>query len=228
MVDGAEINLRVRRPQSFERREKRVVRVAEGRQMQEIDAAPGGRNRRVQQHDGAARSSTPAVTSGIGCSAKPDAFDPCVPIPGSNGSAANQVGIRAFSHALGHEPALLSVRANGRCRFESRLSETVPAFHFRPLVCQCAGRGDGLPALPSANGRRFFSSSTAGALAATPAHAGAGHGRQSADKRVRSLGVRAHATPCGPDGLSGGAASGWERRPDLRLKVNDAKVRRQF
>jgi hypothetical protein len=39
-----------------------------------------------------ARSSTPAVTPGIGCSAKPDAFDPCVPIPGSNRSAANQVG----------------------------------------------------------------------------------------------------------------------------------------
>jgi hypothetical protein len=32
-----------------------------------------------------------AVTPGIGCSAKPDAFDPCVPIPGSNGSATNQV-----------------------------------------------------------------------------------------------------------------------------------------
>ena len=48
MVDGAEINLRVRRPQSFERREKRVVRSAERRQMQEIDAAPGGCNRRVQ------------------------------------------------------------------------------------------------------------------------------------------------------------------------------------
>jgi hypothetical protein len=29
---------------------------------------------------------------GIGCSAKPDALDPCVPIPGSNGSAINQVG----------------------------------------------------------------------------------------------------------------------------------------
>jgi hypothetical protein len=52
MVNGAEINLRVRRPQSFERREKRVVRSAERRQMQEIDTAPGGRNRRVQQHDG--------------------------------------------------------------------------------------------------------------------------------------------------------------------------------
>ena len=55
MVDGAEINLRVRRPQSFERCEKRVVRSTERRQMQEIDAAPGGRNRRrVQQYDGAA------------------------------------------------------------------------------------------------------------------------------------------------------------------------------
>jgi hypothetical protein len=32
------------------------------------------------------------VTLGIGCSAKPDTFDPCVPIPGSNGSAINQVG----------------------------------------------------------------------------------------------------------------------------------------
>ena len=31
MVDGAEINLRVRRPQSFERREKGVVRSAERR-----------------------------------------------------------------------------------------------------------------------------------------------------------------------------------------------------
>jgi class 3 adenylate cyclase len=46
------------------------------------------------------------------------------------------------------------------------------------------------------------------ALAATPAHAGTGHGCQSADKRVRSLRVRAHATPCGPDGLSGGAYQG--------------------
>ena len=35
MVDDAEINLCVRRPQSFERREKRVVRSAERRQMQE-------------------------------------------------------------------------------------------------------------------------------------------------------------------------------------------------
>ena len=35
MVDGAEINLRVRRLQSLERREKRVVRSAERRQMQE-------------------------------------------------------------------------------------------------------------------------------------------------------------------------------------------------
>jgi hypothetical protein len=33
------------------------------------------------------------VTPGIGCSAEPDAFDPCVPIPGSKGSAINQVGI---------------------------------------------------------------------------------------------------------------------------------------
>jgi hypothetical protein len=57
MVDGAGINLRVRRLQSFERREKRVVRSAERRQMQEIDAATGGRNRRVQQHDGAAAMS---------------------------------------------------------------------------------------------------------------------------------------------------------------------------
>jgi O-antigen/teichoic acid export membrane protein len=40
-----------------------------------------------------ARPSTPVATLGIGCSAKPDAFDPCVPIPGSNGSAINQVGI---------------------------------------------------------------------------------------------------------------------------------------
>jgi len=40
-----------------------------------------------------ARSSIPAVTLGIGCSDKPDAFDPCVPIPGSNGSAINQVGM---------------------------------------------------------------------------------------------------------------------------------------
>jgi len=54
MVDGAEINLRARRPQSFERREKRVIHGAERRQMQEIDSATGGCNRRVQQHDGAA------------------------------------------------------------------------------------------------------------------------------------------------------------------------------
>src|SRR5215472_17444315 len=33
------------------------------------------------------------MTPGIGCSAKPDEFDPCAPIPGSNGSATNQVGI---------------------------------------------------------------------------------------------------------------------------------------
>ena len=33
------------------------------------------------------------MTPGIGCSAKPDASDPCVPIPGLNGSAANQIGI---------------------------------------------------------------------------------------------------------------------------------------
>jgi hypothetical protein len=40
-----------------------------------------------------ARSSTPVVRTGIGCSTKPGAFDPCVPTPGSNGSAINQVGI---------------------------------------------------------------------------------------------------------------------------------------
>jgi hypothetical protein len=40
-----------------------------------------------------ARSSIPVVTLGIGCSDKPDAFDPGVPIPGSNGSAINQVGM---------------------------------------------------------------------------------------------------------------------------------------
>jgi hypothetical protein len=39
------------------------------------------------------------VMPGIGCSAKPDAFDPCVPIPGSNKSAINQVGIIA-RHSL--------------------------------------------------------------------------------------------------------------------------------
>src|SRR5215471_11155079 len=44
-----------------------------------------------------ARSSTPVVTLGIGCSAKPDAFDPCVPILGSNRSAINQAGIRPFN-----------------------------------------------------------------------------------------------------------------------------------
>src|SRR5262249_25786673 len=54
-----------------------------------------------------ARSSTPAVTPGIGCSAKPDAFDPCVPIPGSNGSAANQVGISTVAqlYAAVNDPA---------------------------------------------------------------------------------------------------------------------------
>jgi len=41
-----------------------------------------------------ARSSTAVVRLGIGCSTKPDAFDPCAPIPGSNGSAINQVGIK--------------------------------------------------------------------------------------------------------------------------------------
>jgi hypothetical protein len=41
-----------------------------------------------------ARSSTPVVRLGIGCSDKRDAFDPCAPIPGSNRSAINQVGIR--------------------------------------------------------------------------------------------------------------------------------------
>jgi hypothetical protein len=40
------------------------------------------------------RSSTPVVTLGIGCSDKPDASDPSVPIPGSHKSAINQVGIR--------------------------------------------------------------------------------------------------------------------------------------
>jgi hypothetical protein len=37
--------------------------------------------------------SIPVVTLGIACSAKPDAFNPCVPIPGSNGSAINQFGM---------------------------------------------------------------------------------------------------------------------------------------
>jgi len=44
-----------------------------------------------------ARSSTPVVTLGIGCSAKPDAFDPCVPILGSNTSAINQAGYNLVS-----------------------------------------------------------------------------------------------------------------------------------
>jgi hypothetical protein len=38
------------------------------------------------------------VMLGIGCSDKPDAFDPCVPIPGSARSAINQAGI-TFSPA---------------------------------------------------------------------------------------------------------------------------------
>jgi hypothetical protein len=46
-----------------------------------------------------AMSSTPVVTRGIGWSAKPDAFDPCVPIPGSNGSAINQVSIIARDYS---------------------------------------------------------------------------------------------------------------------------------
>jgi hypothetical protein len=33
------------------------------------------------------------VMLGIGCSVKPDGFDPCAPTPGSNGSATSQVGI---------------------------------------------------------------------------------------------------------------------------------------
>jgi transposase len=44
-----------------------------------------------------ARSSTLVVTLWIGCSAKPDAFNPCVPIPGSNRSAINQASIRPLS-----------------------------------------------------------------------------------------------------------------------------------
>ena len=40
------------------------------------------------------------MTPGIGCSAKPDAFDPYVPIPGSNGSAANQVGITQLCNVI--------------------------------------------------------------------------------------------------------------------------------
>ena len=43
---------------------------------------------------GRLRSSIPVVPLGIGCSAKPVAFYPCVPTPGSNGSAISQVGIR--------------------------------------------------------------------------------------------------------------------------------------
>src|SRR5260370_22341242 len=39
-----------------------------------------------------ARSSTPVVRLGIGCSAKPGALDPCAPIPGSNGPATNDGG----------------------------------------------------------------------------------------------------------------------------------------
>ena len=46
------------------------------------------------------RSSTPAVTLGTGCWAKPDASDLCVPIPGSNGSAINQVGISALFQSI--------------------------------------------------------------------------------------------------------------------------------
>src|SRR5262249_54180575 len=42
------------------------------------------------------RSSAPVVRPGIGCSTKLDASDHCVPIPGSNGSAINQVGIRGL------------------------------------------------------------------------------------------------------------------------------------
>ena len=47
------------------------------------------------------RSSTAVVTLGIGCSAKPDAFNPCVPIPGSNRSAINQVSMHNELSALG-------------------------------------------------------------------------------------------------------------------------------
>src|SRR5689334_21300880 len=44
-----------------------------------------------------ARSLTPVVTLGISSSIKPDAFDPCVHIPGSNRSAISQAGIRTLS-----------------------------------------------------------------------------------------------------------------------------------
>ena len=54
VMDGAEIDLGVRRPQLFERREKRFVRGAERRQMQKINAPARRRHHRIEQDDTAA------------------------------------------------------------------------------------------------------------------------------------------------------------------------------
>jgi hypothetical protein len=59
----------------------------------------------------------PAVTLGIGCSPKRDAFDPCVPILGSNKSAINQVDI---SRSGSWHPQLFLLRVEGGTRYELR------------------------------------------------------------------------------------------------------------
>jgi hypothetical protein len=53
------------------------------------------------------------LTLGIGCSAKRDAFNPCVRMPGSNGSAINQAGI-SFPISCGCWPLQSQERARER------------------------------------------------------------------------------------------------------------------
>src|SRR5262249_23781220 len=91
------------------------------------------------------RLSTPVVTLGIGCSAKPDEFDPCAPIPGSNRSATNQVGINRRD-ALWLAPCGLLPRPQSGCR-NRKLGPS------RDGVTDSPG-GEGIPGQSPAGGHR--------------------------------------------------------------------------
>jgi hypothetical protein len=74
------------------------------------------------------RSSTPVVTLGISCSDKPDASDPSIPIPGSNGSAINQVGIiRSILGVQTFKPTLQKGTAEFLGLHETSVARSLPA-----------------------------------------------------------------------------------------------------
>jgi hypothetical protein len=85
-----------------------------------------------------ARSSTPVVTLGIGYSAKPDAFDPYVLIPGSNGSATNQASISREFFPYANPPAAVvgGMREFGKPRPTLRSQDAIRLLKIFDTSCR--------------------------------------------------------------------------------------------